>query len=129
MKLCFVAVGQDYFWLEAIQKATTNLIGEIKTVEISTDLKKNTSQLPTPDTNTVLLVDASNQENIEETVKLLKEQGWKYVIVVAADPSANEATAVLRRNLGYDYWVKTYDIEEIINQVKDIIDEFKKATD
>jgi hypothetical protein len=108
-----VAVGQDSYWLAAVQRATTSWLGEPATVKCLGDLSNFISSPPGPQANTVLLVDASGQGDLEKVVSGLRNQGWRYVIVVAADPSAKEATAILRRDLGYDYWEKTYEEDAI----------------
>jgi hypothetical protein len=54
------------------------------------------------------------------------------VVVVAADQSVRQATAVLRQGLGYDYWIKTYDEEQIRQQIMTCFEEIaeeKKTKD
>jgi len=123
MKMKIVAVGQDPYWLAAVQKASQLWSGETATLKCIDDLVNCIGGLAAPQINTLLLVDASGQGNMEQIVTSLREKGWKYVIVVAADPSAKEATAVLRRNLGYDYWEKTYEEQEIRKRLKACFDE------
>lgn len=125
MSLHIVAVGQDIFWLTAVEKATAGWAGTPETLECPDDLTKCISALPAPDANAVLLVDASGQSDMEGAVALLRSRGWKYVIVVAADPSAKEAVSVLRRNVGYDYWEKTYDENDIRERVSASFDEIE----
>jgi len=120
------AIGQDSFWLTHVHHATAGSAGNPPTLKCAGDLLKCVSSLPKPNSSTVLLVDASGQGDLERVVTELRCRGWKYVIVVAADPSAKEATAVLRRNLGYDYWEKTYDEKEIQTRVKICFDEIVK---
>jgi hypothetical protein len=117
------AFGQDAYWLIAVQNAMAGLADDTSIVKFSSDFPNCVANLPTPETNTILLVDASGQGDMEQIVAKLRARGWKYVVVVAADPSAKEATAVLRRNLGYDYWEKTYDEEDIRKRVKACFDE------
>src|ERR671923_1382029 len=123
MRISILAVGQDPYWLSAVQKATARWTGQPATVKCLGDLSNCVSDLPSPQPNMILLVDASGQGDMELVVSGLRERGWKYVIVVAADPSAKEATAILRRNLGYDYWEKTYEEDEIRNRLKTCFDE------
>jgi thiaminase len=113
-----VAIGQDAYWLSAVHRATTGWAGDPITVKCTGDIRQCISCLPQPAANAILLVDASGQGDMEQVVAALRNQGWRYVVVVAADPSAKEATAVLRRNLGYDYWEKTYVEEEIRERVR-----------
>lgn len=118
MNMRVVATGQDAYWLSAVQKATADWGGNAHTMKCLGELLQCISNLPEPDAETVLLVDASGQSDMEKVVTGLRDRGWRYVIVVAADPSAKEATSVLRGNLGYDYWVKTYVEDEIQDKVK-----------
>lgn len=126
MSLHIVAVGQDIFWLTAVKKATAGWAGTPEILECPDELTKCISDLPAPDMNAVLLVDASGQGNMERAVALLRSRGWRYVIVVAADPSAKEAVSVLRRNVGYDYWEKTYDENDIRARVSASFDEIER---
>ena len=123
MTMRVVAVGQDAYWLAAVQRATAEWAGDAHTLKCPGEFLKCMSNLPTPNAETVLLVDASGQRDVEQVVTGLRERGWTYVIVVAADPSAKEATSVLRGNLGHDYWEKTYVEDEIKDRVKRCFDE------
>lgn len=118
MNMGVVAAGQDAYWLVAVQQATAEWENNAHTLKCPGDLLKCISNLHEPDADTILLVDASGQSDMEQVVKGLRARGWRYVIVVAADPNAKEATAVLRGNLGYDYWEKTYDEEKIHDRLK-----------
>ncbi len=123
MSIRVAAIGQDAYWLTAVQKALAGWTDDPITVKCPENFPNCISNLPLPQPNIVLLVDASGQGDMEEVVAELRAKGWKYIIVVAADPSAKEATAVLRRNLGYDYWEKTYDEDDIRKRVKACFDE------
>jgi hypothetical protein len=119
MNLHIVAVGQDEFWLTAVERASAGWQQKAPyTLECPDDFTDCISSLPASDEDSVLLVDASGQGNMESIVAMLRSRGWKYVIVVAADPSAKEAVSVLHRNLGYDYWEKTYDEDDIRERMK-----------
>lgn len=118
-----LAIGQDDYWLNAVQQATVDYAANPAILKCSGALLKCISNLPRPKADTILLVDASGQEDLPCVVQKLRTEGWKYVIVVAADPSAKEATSVLRRNLGYDYWAKTYDEQEIRSQIDNCFEE------
>jgi hypothetical protein len=126
MNMRVVATGQDAYWLAAVQQATAEWTGDAHTLKCPGELLKCISNLPEPDAETVLLVDASGQRDIEQVVAGLRDRGWTYIVVVAADPSAKEATAVLRRNLGYDYWEKTYEEDKIHNKIEGCFDEINK---
>lgn len=126
MNIRVVAAGQDAYWLAAVQQATAEWTSDAHTLKCPGELLKCISNLQEPDADTILLVDASGQSDMEQVVVGLRARGWRYVIVVAADPNAKEATAVLRRNLGYDYWEKTYDEEKIHDRIKDC---FKEITE
>ena len=126
MSLHIVAVGQDEYWLTAIKKATSSWAGTPNLLECPKELSECIAGLPAPDADAVLLVDASGERDMERVVTLLRSRGWKYVIVVAADPSAKEAVSVLRRNLGYDYWEKTYDRNDICERVRESFDEIER---
>jgi len=123
MNMRVVAAGQDEYWLTAVQEATAEWAGDTHILKCPGELLKCISNLPEPDADTVLLVDASAEGDMEQVVAALRARGWRYVIVVAADPNAKEATAVLRRNLGYDYWEKTYDEDKIHDRVKACFEE------
>lgn len=118
MKMRILALGQDLYWLTAVHKATASLPYLVSPRKASAKLVRDPSQLPRPDDHTVLLVDASGQLNLEGLVTDLRTRGFDYVIVVAADPSAKQATSVLRGSLSYDYWEKTYDETEIRERIK-----------
>jgi hypothetical protein len=113
-----VALGQDEYWLSAVSRAMHNWDGETISVKCPGELQRCIPDLPEPDPASVLIVDASGQGKMDEVVAALRSQGWPFVIVVAADPNAKEAISVLRTNLGYDYWEKTYDEADIRNRVK-----------
>lgn len=116
MNLRVIALGQDVYWLNAVHQAMTGWVCEVCTL-------KSLSGLPGSDSKTVLLLDASGQRDVEEAVAGLRARGWRYVVVVAADPSAKQAASVLRRHLGYDYWEKTYDEEEIRRRMNECFEE------
>ena len=123
MNLRVHALGHDDYWLSAVQRAAQEWAANPATLKCSEAFLKCISDLTLPKTNTILLIDASGQRDLPGLVKVLRDAGWKYVIVVAADPSAKEAAAVLRRNLGYDYWSKTYNEEEIHSKIKECFNE------
>jgi DNA-binding NtrC family response regulator len=120
-----VALGQDEYWLSAVHRSTAGWAGKPRTVKCPGSLLKCISSLPKPDLKSVVLVDASGQDGMEEIIAALLSAGWKYVIVVAANYNAKGAAAVLRAN-GYDYWPKTYEDEDIRNRVQVAFEEIAK---
>jgi hypothetical protein len=127
VKMHILAMGQDLYWLTAIQKAIAALPSLVSSRKAGAKLLQDLSQLPHPNDRTVLLVDASGQINIGSAVEGLRVQGWEYIIVVAADPSAKQAISVLRGgNLAYDYWDKTYDDGKIRDLIKACIEDILK---
>lgn len=123
MKMSVIALGQDLYWLDAVLDATSTLTGIAPAKKFSGSPLRSISQLPRPNSHTVILLDASGQVDVAGVVLEFRAAGWRYVVVVAADPSANEAIAVLRRNIGYDYWQKTYDEDAIREKVQCCITE------
>ena len=126
MNLRVLTVGQDAYWLTAVQHATADLIMDPPGRKHRKDSVKCISDLPRPSVNTLLLLDASDQRDVVQAVTELRSRGWKYVVVVAADQSARQATAVLRQQLGFDYWDKTYDEEKIRARIKTCFEEIAK---
>jgi hypothetical protein len=118
MNLRILAVGQDTYWLTAVQHAAAELMEGPPGRKRRKDFVKCISDLPRPRKDTVLLLDASNQRDLVAAVTELRSRGWKYVVVVAADQSVRQATAVLRQGLGFDYWIKTYEQGQIREQIK-----------
>ncbi len=116
MNLRVIALSQDIYWLNAVHQA---LVGSVCDVR----LLKSITTLPLSEARTVLLVDASGQSDLDVVVARLRDLGWRYVVVVAADPSAKEAASVLRRHLGYDYWEKTYEQGEIRTRMQECFEE------
>jgi hypothetical protein len=123
MKRRILAIGLDEYWLTAVQKATASQSNYVRTRKFSGDPLKCDFALPRPNTNTLLLLDASGQLDMEQVVRKYRSAGWKYVIVVAADSSFKQAVSILRRNLGYDYWEKTYEDSEIYKRIEECFEE------
>jgi DNA-binding NtrC family response regulator len=126
MNFRILAIGQDPYWLAAVQQAAANLTHEPSGRQHRNNFVKCIADLPRSRPDTVLLLDASDQRNLVEAVAELRSQGWNYVVVVAADQSVRQATAILRQGLGFDYWIKTYDENKILDQVKTC---FKEITE
>jgi hypothetical protein len=101
------AMGQDRYWLETVQRALDDP-ALAKIVDCPGSVADCLDRLPPAEDRALLLVDASGQHDIVRIVQALRDAGWRYVVVAAADPSVKEARAILRGGLGYDYWKKTY---------------------
>jgi hypothetical protein len=127
MKMRILAMGQDLYWFAAMKKAIAILEDDLLSPRKQFRSVKCAADLPRANANTLLLIDASEQLNLEATIVQLRQQGWRYVVVVSADPTAKQATAVLHWDQGYDYWEKTYDEQRIGKQVQAFFDEIRKA--
>jgi hypothetical protein len=123
MKKHVVALSYDKYWLRSVQNALLHELDRVEIVELHSDLQKSFDDLPTPESKALLLLELSMIKDVEQVIAKIRVMSWKYVIAVTADPSAKQATAVLRRNLGYDYWQKTYDKFEIKKQVLSCFEE------
>jgi hypothetical protein len=102
------AWGQDEYWLKAVMKAADKAV-RVEPILCPARCLEYLDRLPEADPEALMLVDATRQPDISAVVQSLRDQGWRYVVVVAADPSWKEARAVLRGTVGYDYWEKSYD--------------------
>jgi hypothetical protein len=125
MKSRVCALGQDLYWLEAVRKTGDELL-TVEAIPCPGNLVECLDRLPAKDANTLLLVDATWQPGVEQLVQRLRQLGWPYVVVVAADPSVKEAHAVLQGNLGYDYWKKTYAASVIRADVARCLEEIER---
>lgn len=116
------AIGQDRYWLATFKRIEVkNTV--FKIIECPAEFLDCVDTLPTAEVDSLILLDATGQVDIEAIVQRLRDQGWRYVIVVAADQNAKKAIAILRRSLAFDYWEKTYDIPPIQARIARIIDE------
>jgi hypothetical protein len=62
-----------------------------------------------PHREALILIDSALGTDVEMSTSVLRKAGWKYVVVVAANPTWKQARAVLREAGGFDYWSRTYD--------------------
>lgn len=122
------AMSQDCHWLQVLRDLPDKLISGGK-FYCSNDYPFCLNQLGEPDRNALLLIDATGQSNIAETVSQLRKQGWRYVVVVAADPSSKEAHAVFKEAGGYDYLVKCYTHKSIQNELERCLNEIALQED
>jgi hypothetical protein len=125
VKKRILAVGLDEYWLTAVKNATATRDDFVHTRTFSGDPLKCNFDLPRPNAWTLLLLDASGQVDMKKVVTKFRSAGWKYVVVVAADLSSNQAVSVLRGNLSYDYWPKTYDKNDIRERIELCFDEIR----
>jgi len=114
------ALGQDAYWLKAVAGIADESIS-VKPIHCTEDYPECLDRLPQADRKALILVDATGQPDVAAVVRWLREQGWRYVIVVAADPSWEDARAVLREGSAYDYWEKTYVLAIIRRNVKECL--------
>ena len=114
------ALGQDAYWLKAMTKVADQAV-TVQPIQCSASYLERLGCLPDANPEALLLIDATRQPNVEAVVQRLREQGWRYVVVVAADPSWEEARAVLQGSVDYDYWGKSYDPAIIQRSVKECL--------
>ena len=127
MRRCQVyALGQDAYWLKAVTKATDEVV-TVETIRYSANNMRCLDRLPEVDPEALLLVDATRQPDVAAMVKTLREQGWRYVVAVAADPSWKEARTVLREGAGHDYWEKSYVPQVIRRDIERCLAEIARA--
>jgi DNA-binding response OmpR family regulator len=100
------ALGQDAYWLKAVARIADEAV-TVEPIKCPASYLECLDHLPEVDPEALLLLDAAGDPNIEAVVRKLREQGWRYVGVVAADPYFREAHAVLEAG-AYDYWPKSY---------------------
>jgi len=120
------AVSHDPYWLDTLKKIEVRA-ASIEVTPCPGELLECLENLPEGQANGLIILDASGYIDIKPVVQMLRESGWRYVIVVTADTSARKAIAILRRNLAYDYWAKTYDIPPTQRRIEHSLQEIKKA--
>jgi hypothetical protein len=102
-----IAIGRDPYWLEAVAAATWAAV-TIETIACLDEYPGCLDHLPPADADALLLVDATGHADVAAVAHALRARGWRYTVVVAADPSTREARAVLREGGAYDYWPKSW---------------------
>ena len=114
VEMCHVyAIGPDEIWLEAIRNYQNEQIDN-KTV-IKGDKYEDILNIMTDENyDALLLLDATGQVDIKDTVFNMRRRGWKQVIIVSCNPSASQTYAVLHEAKGSDIWRKSY-CREIIH--------------
>jgi len=116
------ALGRDAYWLQAVARIADEAI-TVEPIRCPAAYPECLERLPTADRRALLLVDATGQPDVVGIVRGLRERGWQYVVVVAADPSWEEARAVLRGTVGHDYWEKSYVPDVIRRDVRRCLEE------
>jgi hypothetical protein len=122
------ALGQDTYWLKAVARIADESIS-VKLIHCTQGYPECLPRLPQADREALILVDATGQSDVATVVQWLRGQGWRYVVVVAADPSSREAHAVLREAEGYDYWTKTYASKIIRRSIEECLSEMRQGKD
>jgi DNA-binding response OmpR family regulator len=107
------AWGRDAYWLKAVTRIVDEAV-TVESIQCPASYPECLDRLPEVDPEALLLLDATRHPSIEAVVRHLQKQGWRYVVVVAADPHWREAHAVLEAK-AYDYWPKSY-VPAIIRQ-------------
>ena len=102
-----IAIGRDPYWLDAVAAATWAAV-TVETIACPDEYPGCLDHLPPADAEALLLVDATAHADIATVTHTLRERGWRYTVVVAADPSTREARAVFREGGAYDYWPKSW---------------------
>ena len=116
-----IAISQDDYWLKAIHAAVAGL-GKVQIASCDDSLRECLDRLPAVDPQALLLVDVFSKENIDKIVSGLYQAGWRFIVVVAADPSLKEAIRVIKAQ-GFDYWKKTYTIPDIETEIRKCLEE------
>lgn len=112
MKICTYVLSQDISFLNALKQINLGFVSfEIGSLQIGD--KGCLESTPPVNAKEIIIIDATSKCDLEAVIHQLTDIGWKNVIVVAADPSANEALLVFRDNPTFDYWEKTYVVSKI----------------
>jgi hypothetical protein len=119
-----IVIGEDRYWLEAVQAVTINE-ATITIIQCQDPLLECLDCLPKPDLAALILVDAYSRLSIVEIVSKLFQLGWRYIVVVAADPSVKEAQQILRQSQNFDYWPKTYVTNVIQNKIGQMLQKIR----
>ena len=102
-----LAIGRDPYWLDAVTAAAWTAI-TVETIACANGYPGCLDHLPAASAEAILLVDATGHADVADVTHALRERGWRYVVVVAADPSTREARDVLRKGGAFDYWPKSW---------------------
>jgi len=102
IKTYVYACSNDLNWLEIVKKTEDESLA-VEASQLTEKLCNSMNCSFNQKSKALVLIDSFQQADIKVAVQRLREQGWKYVVVVAEKPSPIEAHAVLYKNLGYDY--------------------------
>jgi hypothetical protein len=121
------AFGHDKYWLEALRKVKLEDI-VLEIVYCSSEcLSDCLHELPRADPNALVLIDIfSHQESVGKVLLTLRSQGWRNIVVIAADPSVKESRDVFRQRRGLDYWNKTYEATIIQAKIEKCLKDMKR---
>lgn len=125
MNAIIYAISRDKHWLDAISRIADSSIVVI-TIECSNAYPECLESVAEDQPRSLLLLDATGQTNLRESVVELRDLGWRYVIVVAADQSSSEARAVLQSGLAYDYQKKSYAVGVIRRSISQTLREIDR---
>jgi hypothetical protein len=121
-----IGISEDKYWLEAIKKAVDDKV-IVRIVHCSDPLVNCLDELSEAGKDTLFLIDAYSKISISEVVSTLSRRGWRYLVVVTADPSVKEAYTIFHESGGYDYWEKTYMIPDIQTNIKKCLTEIHQC--
>jgi len=119
------AVTTDEYWRNMLSEVEDETF-RIETVYCPEGYPNCLENLPDADPAALLLLDATGLPDVGVMVRRLRQRGWRYIVVVAADPSAHEARAMFKAG-GYDYWAKTSDASVARRQVQECLREIGQA--
>lgn len=116
------ALGQDPYWLSAIKHIEVQN-SRIEIIRCAGGLLECLGDLPSANAKSLILLDVSDLNDIATLLHRLRRQGWRYIVVLATDQSAKQAISVLRGNLAYDYWEKSYDATRLKAKIEGLLSE------
>lgn len=104
---CVYALGQDAYWVDAMVRSGDESV-RVQPIRCPGGYDECLGQVAEIARDVLLFVDATDQQDVVATAARLQQLGFRYVVVVAADPSAREAHAVFQEGKAFDYIQKTY---------------------
>ena len=119
------AVTTDEYWRNILSQVGDETF-RIETVYCPEGYPNCLENLPDAAPAALLLLDATGLPDVAGTVRRLRQRGWRYIVVVAADPSAHEARAVFKAG-GHDYWAKASDASVARRQVQECLQKIGQA--
>ena len=122
-----IAIGRDPYWLNAVAAAAWPAV-TVETIACPDAYPACLDHLPPADARALLLVDATGHADVAAVTHTLRSRGWRYAVVVAADPSTREARAVLREGGAYDYWPKSWSSKAIRRALARCVSEIGEGT-